>query len=165
MTSPRPYVISLATAGPRMIAAVHARVQVTSIPATFRLYLDQVYAAARSGSIQVDGQNVFVYRDAADQPGAVDVAFGVGVTAPFTAVGNVEPTPLPVGPVATTTHWGNYGGLRAAHRAVVEWCRAHGHRMAGPHWEVYGHWTDDEAQLRTDVFFLLDTTHQRQGDR
>jgi effector-binding domain-containing protein len=150
------YTVSLRTATSRTIAAVHARLPVGAVPATFRRYLDQVYAAARAGSVHLDGQNIFVYRDAPDRPAEADVAFGVGVTAPFAAVGAVEPTSLPVGEVATTTHWGNYAKLGAAHHAVIAWCREHGRRQEGTRWEVYGHWTDDEARLRTDVFYLLE---------
>ena len=36
------------------------------------------------------------------------------------------------------------------------WCRANGHRMTGTCWEVYGDWFDDWAQVRTDVFYLLE---------
>ena len=151
-----PYSVSLRTAAPRMIAAVHARVPRSSVATVFRRYLDQVYAAARVGAVHLDGQNVFVYRGVPDAPNELDVAFGVGVTAPFTATGAVEPTPVPVGDVATTTHWGRYAGLGAAHAAIAEWCRTNGRSKAGPSWEVYGHWTDDEAQLRTDVFYLLE---------
>jgi effector-binding domain-containing protein len=150
------HIVSLQTAAPRTIAAVHARVPVGAVPTTFRRYLDQVYAAARTGAVHLDGQNVFVYHDVADRPAELDVAFGVGVTAPFAAVGAVEPTSLPHGEVATTTHWGSYAGLGAAHAAIDEWCRLHGRRRAGPSWEVYGHWTDDETRLRTDVFYLLE---------
>jgi len=32
--------------------------------------------------------------------------------------------------------------------------------FAGPNWEIYGHWTDDPAQLRTDVFYLLDCAEE-----
>jgi effector-binding domain-containing protein len=156
MTLPREYTVSLRVVAPRTIAAVHARLPVSAVSSTFRRYLDQVYAAARAGLVALDGQNVFVYRNAPDDPAEADVAFGVGVTAPFTTVGSVQPTALPVGEVATTTHWGNYGGLGAAHHAVVDWCRGHGRRLAGPRWEVYGHWTDDEARLRTDIFYLLE---------
>jgi effector-binding domain-containing protein len=155
------YSVSLQVAAPRIIAAVHARLPIASVSGTFRRYLDQVYAAAREGVIQLDGQNVFVYRDVPDQPGNGDVAFGVGVKAPFVKIGNVEPTSLPVGEVATTTHWGNYGGLGAAHHAVTDWCRVNGRRLAGPRWEVYGHWTDDESRLRTDVFYLLESAGAR----
>jgi hypothetical protein len=115
-----------------------------------------VYAAARAGAVHLDGQNVFLYRRVADQPSELDVAFGVGVTAPFVAVGAIEPTPLPTGEVAMTTHQGSYAKLGAAHDAVTEWCRMHGRRLAGPSWEVYGHWTEDEARLRTEVFYLLE---------
>jgi len=149
------YTVSLQIAAPRTIAAVHARLPIGAVPSTFRRYLDQVYAAGRSGAVQLDGQNVFVYDGAANQT-EVDVAFGVGITAPFAvAVGAVEPTQLPGGEVATTRHWGGYAKLGAAHDAVIEWCRMHGRRRAGPRWEVYGHWTEDEARLHTDVFYLL----------
>ena len=156
MTLSHEYIVSQQIAVPRTIAAVHGRVPIGAVPSTFRRYLDQVYAAARTGAVHLDGQNVFVYHGAPDRPTEVDVAFGVGVTAPFAAVGAVTPTLLPVGEVATTTHWGSYAQLGAAHDAVIEWCRTHGRRRAGPSWEVYGHWTEDETRLRTDVFYLLE---------
>jgi effector-binding domain-containing protein len=156
MEIPNQYSVSVRVAEPRTIAAVHARVPINVVSSSFRQHLDQVYAAARGGAVKLDGQNVFVYRDAPDHPTEADVAFGVGVTAPFVAVGAVRPTALPVGEVATTTHWGGYAKLGAAHGAVKAWCRAHGRRLAGTRWEVYGHWTEDETQLRTDVFYLLE---------
>ena len=150
------YIVSQQIAAPRTIAAVHARVPLGAVPAVFGRYLDQVYAAARTGALHLDGQNVFVYNHTADRPSELNVAFGVGITAPFEAIGAVEPTPLPVGEVAATTHWGSYANLGAAHAAVIEWCRTRGRRRAGPSWEVYGHWTEDESRLRTDVFYLLE---------
>ena len=54
---------------------------------------------------------------------------------------------------------GPYSGLGAAHGAVRDWCRAGNHRLAGPSWEIYGHWqrewNDDPSQIRTDIFYLL----------
>ena len=154
MTSPSDYVVSLQVAAPRTIAAVRARLAISTVPGLYGRYLDQVYAAAKAGAVQLDGQNVFVYHDV---PGSTEaeVAFGVGIRAPFTTVGNVEPTPLPVGEVATTTHWGSYAKRHAPHDAIIRWCREHGRTRAGPRWEVYGHWTADEAKVRTDVFYLL----------
>jgi effector-binding domain-containing protein len=61
--------------------------------------------------------------------------------------------------VATTTHFGPYGGLHAAHEAICRWCADQGHKLAGPSWEVYGHWTDecnrDPSKIRTDIYYLL----------
>jgi effector-binding domain-containing protein len=150
------YAVSVQIATPRTIAAVHARLRCADVPNTFRRYLDQVYAASKVGAVKLDGQNIFVYRDVPDRPGDADVAFGVGVTVPFAAVGNVEATSLPVGEVATATHWGSYAGLGAAHDAVAAWCRSHGRRRTGTRWEVYGHWVEDESKVRTDVFYLLE---------
>jgi len=103
--------------------------------------------------VTLDGQNIFVYREAAD--GQMDIEFGVGTSAPFAPVGNVRYAALPTGEVAATTHWGDYGGLKGAHAAVVAWCRANGHRRAGTLWEIYGHWRDDPAERRTDIYHLL----------
>lgn len=150
------YPVSIQRAAPRTIAAVRARLAPSRIPLEFKRYLDQVYAARASG-IQLDGQNVFVYRDATDQPGHLDIEFGVGVTAPPVPVGHVRPVELPVGEVATTTHRGAYTGLGAAHDAVLEWCRTHSRAPAGPRWEVYGHWTEGELP-QTDVYYLLQPT-------
>jgi effector-binding domain-containing protein len=133
---------------------VHARLPARRIPAVFAMYLDQVYAAARDGLIHIDGQNIFVYRKP-DQSDDLDVDFGVGATRPFTAAGSVQYSELPVGEVATTTHWGDYSQLGAAHAAVIAWCRANRRELAGTSWEVYGHWSDDPARRRTDVFYLL----------
>lgn len=139
-----------------MIAAVRARVAIGSVPSVFRQYLDQVYAAAKSGAVKLDGRNVFVYNWMPERPNELDVAFGVGVTAPFKKAGSVVPVQLPTGVVATTTHWGSYAGLRAAHDAINDWCRSNNRRKTGASWEIYGHWTNDESQLRTDIFYLLE---------
>ena len=147
------YAVSAQRAAPRTIAAVHARLAPRQVAAEFKRYLDQVYAA-RARGLQLDGQNIFVYREAVDQPGQLDIEFGVGVAAPFVPVGAVRPVELPVGEVATTTHWGSYADLGAAHDAVQAWCRAQSRALVGPSWEVYGHWTDGEPP-RTDVFYLL----------
>jgi GyrI-like small molecule binding protein len=138
---------------PRPLAGVRARVTREQVGQEFGRYLDQVYAAARAGLVQLDGQNIFVYRACTGDQLTVD--FGVGVTASFTAVGAVEPLFTPGGQAARTTHQGDYRGLGAANAAIAEWCRAHGRTLAGPSWEVYGHWNEDPAQLRTEVYYLL----------
>jgi len=123
------------------------------VPTQFGQYLDQVYAASRDGSVRLDGQNIFVYRgnDASD----IEIDFGVGATKPFSPIGGVTYTHTPGGKVATTTHWGDYSALGHAHDAVVKWCRMHGQQLAGPRWEVYGHYVADAPRQRTDIYHLL----------
>src|SRR3954464_6294985 len=147
------YSISVQHVEPRPFAAVRQSMYIREVPSRFRPFLDQVYAAAKSGAIALDGQNIFVYR--AGPSDMVEVEFGVGAKAPFAPIGRVMYSAVPGGEVATTTHWGDYALLGAAHQAVVDWCGAERRRLAGISWEVYGHWDDDPAKRRTDIYQLL----------
>src|SRR5258708_7241473 len=113
----------------RPVAGVHAQVPRGRVAQEFRRYLDQVYAAARTGAVALDGQNIFIYRAAIAEELSVD--FCVGVTGPFAAVGAVQPLETPHGVAAMTTHHGDYGGLGAANAAIAEWCRANDRLRAG----------------------------------
>jgi len=138
--------------GPRPTAVVRATTTWQEFPSLWRPLLDDVWAFLRSPDcpVRVAGHNVMLYLD--DTP---TVEVGVGVSGPFPPVGRVEPSLLPDGRVATYTLRGPYDGLGAAHRTVIEWCRAHGHEITRTRWEVYGDWHDDPAQLETEVCYLL----------
>lgn len=138
---------------PRLVAGVRAQVRRGRIGQEFKRHLDQVYAAARAGAVHLDGQNIFIYR--AGTADVLTVDFCVGATAPFLAVGAVEPMHTPHGLAAMTTHVGDYGRLGDANAAIHAWCRENNRALAGPSWEVYGHWDPDPAKLRTDVYWLL----------
>src|SRR4051794_19320137 len=100
------YSVSVQRAAQRTIAAGQARVRAGEVPQVFKRYLDQVYAAR--AALPLDGQNVFLYRKAADSED-IEAAFGVGVTAAlFEPIGAVQPIQLPSGNVATTAHIGSY---------------------------------------------------------
>jgi len=154
--SSAPYVVNEVTVAARPVAGVRAQVRRGRVGQEFGRHLDQVYAAGRAGAVQLDGQNIFIYRSATEDQLTVD--FCVGVMAPFTAVGTVVPMETPHGVAATTTHFGDYGRLGEANAAILAWCRANGRRRPGPSWEVYGHWDPDPAQLRTEVYWLLQAT-------
>ena len=100
------------------------------------------------------GRNVAVYWDA-----AIRLEVGVELLGPFAERGEVVCSATPAGMVASATHFGPYGGLGAAHDAVRRWCSANTHRLAGPSWEIYGHWQPewnaDPSRIRTDVYHLL----------
>ena len=69
----------------------------------------------------------------------------------------------PAGTVATTAHFGPYNRLGEAHEAIHKWCKENGRTPVRPCWEVYGHWDDDPAKLRTDVFYLLQAEGESAG--
>ena len=54
-----------------------------------------------------------------------------------------------------TVHRGPFGDVGAAHDAVLGWCAAQGHQLAGTRWEIYGPHDDDPAQQWTEVYWLL----------
>jgi effector-binding domain-containing protein len=112
-----------------------------------------VWNAVRAQKTQA-GRHVAIYWD-----GSIRLEVGVELQAPFSEQGEVVRSATPSGVVALTTHLGPYAGLGAAHDAVRQWCHANHHRLAGPSWEIYGHWDPewdaDPSRIRTDVYHLL----------
>ena len=100
------------------------------------------------------GRHVAIYWD-----GSIRLEVGVEVMAPFSEQGEVVQSATPAGTVASTTYLGPYAGLGAAHDAIHQWCRANNHPLAGPSWEIYGHWDPewdaDPSRIRTDIYYLL----------
>ena len=100
------------------------------------------------------GRNVALYWDR-----AIHLEVGVELLGPFAEQDGVVLSAIPAGPVAMATHFGPYSGLAAAHDAIKRWCAGHNRALAGPHWEIYGHWQPDwnsnPSQIRTDVYYLL----------
>jgi effector-binding domain-containing protein len=115
-----------------------------------------VWDAVRAQQAQ-GGRHVAIYWD-----GSIRLEVGVELTGAFVEQGEVVRSATPAGAVASATHLGPYGGLGAAHDAVQQWCQANGHTLAGPSWEIYGHWRRewdaDPSQIRTDVYYLLSNT-------
>jgi effector-binding domain-containing protein len=83
---------------------------------------------------------------------AVEAGFPVAQEIP--GEGAVEPSTLPDGPAAVTTHFGRYEELEAAYQAVHRWLDDHGLVPASPHWEIYftdPHADPDPSTWRTDL--------------
>jgi effector-binding domain-containing protein len=113
-----------------------------------------VWRVIRSQQVAGAGRHVAIYWD-----GEINLEVGAEVAVPFPGCGEVVGSATPAGLVATTTHYGPYGQLGEAHEAIRRWCRQNGYTLAGPNWEVYGHWKDqwnsDPTKITTDVFYLL----------
>jgi effector-binding domain-containing protein len=100
------------------------------------------------------GRHVAIYWD-----DGIRLEVGVELHGPFAEHGEVVRSATPAGAVASATHFGPYAGLDAAHDAIHRWCTANSHQLAGPRWEIYGHWQRewdaDPSLIRTDVYYLL----------
>jgi effector-binding domain-containing protein len=113
-----------------------------------------VWNVIRSQQVPGAGRHVALYWD-----DRINLEVGVELSAPFSGHGEVVPSATPAGLVASTTHYGPYGELHLAHAAIHRWCAGQGHRLAGPSWEIYGHWQDewnnDPSKICTQVCYLV----------
>ena len=116
-------------------------------------YCGRVWHAVKAQQTKA-GRHVAIYWD-----GRITLEVGVELFGPFAETGDVVRSATPAGLVASATHFGPYAGLGAAHDAVQQFCREHGHQVAGPSWEIYGHWLPEwdtnPSKIRTDVYYLL----------
>jgi len=100
------------------------------------------------------GRNVALYLN--DQ---IDLEVGVEIGEAFDAQSGVTLSSTPAGAAVSATHFGTYQGLGTAHEAIHAWCTANDYELAGPSWEIYGHWQPewnaDASRIRTDVFYKV----------
>ena len=137
------------------LAVVQRQVSQADLPRVVPEGCGFVWNALRAQGIR-GGRHVAMYWD-----GSIRLEVGVELAEPFTEQDGVVRSATPAGAVAAATHFGPYRTLRVVHDAIHEWCRTSNHRLAGPSWEIYGHWQPewdaDPSLIRTDVFYLLRT--------
>jgi effector-binding domain-containing protein len=142
--------VQVVVTGQRLTAVIARSTTWAEYPKLWRQLLDQVYGFLKTSDARQTGHNVMLYKD--DLP---NVEVGVEVDRTFAPAGQVVSSALPTGRAAMAVHRGSYHRLGETHRAVIDWCAANGHEPAGPRWEVYGDWREDEAELETEVYYLL----------
>jgi effector-binding domain-containing protein len=142
--------VSIVEVETRKLAAVTASAPFDNLAPTIMASMDVLWGFIRSHNVTGVGHNVIKY----DRTGLKEV--GVQVSEDVPGGTRVIMSQTPAGRVATTVHWGSYDNLKDASQTIVDWCAANGHRLTGESWEVYGDWSDDPAEVRTDVFFLLE---------
>ena len=112
-----------------------------------------VWNAVRAQQVKA-GRQVAIYWD-----GKIRLEVGVELLGPFVEQEEVVRSATPAGAAAAATHFGPYGSLSATHNAILQWCTANDHTLAGPSWEIYGHWlpewNTDPSQIRTDIYYQL----------
>jgi effector-binding domain-containing protein len=144
------YLVQVKHLEPRVIAVVRRRAGPAELHKVVPEGCGVVWSVLRALDVQGTGRNVAVYWD-----DHINLEVGVGVESPFTGHGEVLASRAPAGMVATTAHFGPYDRLGEAHTAIRDYCLQNGLPLAGPNWEIYGHWQADPTQLRTDVCYLL----------
>jgi effector-binding domain-containing protein len=144
------YLIRVERVASHLTAVIRCRATQDQLSTVIPQGCGEVWAFMRTSRLPQPGHNLALYLD-----GEMNIEVGVEVYQPFAGNERVVCSRTPAGLVATTAHFGPYNQLGEAHQAIHNWCADHGHALAGPSWEVYGHWDDDPAKLRTDIFYLL----------
>ncbi len=148
------YAVRLEQHGGCPLAVVRRRASFAELPKVIPEACGTVWNVVRSQQVPGAGRHVALYRDC-----EINLEVGVELDAPFAGHGEVVGSATPAGPVATATHYGPYCQLHQAHDAIHRWCGDNGYQLAGPSWEVYGHWedawNDDPSKIRTDIYYLL----------
>jgi len=147
------YAIRIERLEPVPLAVIRRQVQASELSRVVPEGCGLVWNAVRAQNLR-GGRHVAIYWD-----GTIRLEVGVELGAPFVETGGVVRSATPEGKVAWTTHLGPYAALGAAHEALRQWCKANQHELAGPSWEIYGHWQSDwdadPSRIRTDIYYLL----------
>jgi effector-binding domain-containing protein len=146
------HVVEVVAVAGRPTAVVEQTTTWEQFAGMWRELLDEVYGVVRNREGRADRQwqNVMLYKD--DAP---TVEVGVLLDEPFPPHGRVVPSRLPHGSAAMTIHRGDYATLERAHDAVRRFAGREGLELAGPRWEIYGHWHSNPGELETEVYYLL----------
>ena len=148
--------VTIERLSPRLLAAVRRTAAPREVPTVFKPALDLVWAFLRKHQgLRTDGHNVFVYHHVDRPEVGMPIDFGVEVTRPFEADGEVHCIETPAGEAAVTVHVGAYTGLPRAHAALHAWCAANGRQIGGHSLEIYGDWSNDPSKLETTIQYLL----------
>jgi len=139
------------------IAVIRRRVRPGELSRVVPEACGLVWKAVKAAQVTDAGRHVSVYRSAGE--GLLDIEVGVEVGAAFPGRDEVVGSVTPAGDAVTVTHFGPYQRLGEAHQAIRQWSAATGRTLAGPNWEIYGHWMEewnnDPSKIRTDIFYLL----------
>jgi effector-binding domain-containing protein len=148
--------VALESVGAHPMAAVAARADFAGLPKAIMGGLDKVYAVLRKGDYGSLGCNTVYYAPMQDGGSVFDILAGVRLDRPFPGpVGEVVAAETPAGEATHAIYFGDYSQMHPAHLAAQAAAREAGRKLTGDSWEVYGDWSNDPDQLRTDIYYLL----------
>jgi effector-binding domain-containing protein len=150
------YTVSVEVLAPRLLAAIRRTAAPREVPIVFRPVLGTVWAFLKGQpGLRTDGHNVFLYHHVERPEDGMPIDFGVEVSRPFKAMGDVRCVETPAGEAAVVVHRGPYGGIPHAHAALHRWCAENHREIGATSLEIYGDWSDDPRKLETTIQYLL----------
>ncbi len=146
------YTVSVIDCQPRVLASARAPFPPPGgLPSTLRGLWDSVYSFLRAHpEIRKTGHNIALYWS---PPRSVQA--GVEVESAFDGNDVVRCSATPAGRAAMTVHRGSVSRIGDANVAIEQFIRDNGYQHAGPSWEIYGDWQEDESLFETEVYYLI----------
>jgi effector-binding domain-containing protein len=145
--------ITISNSEVTLTAVVRERVEPKDLSKFVPAACGEVWSFIRSAGLSRPRRHAALYLD------SELVEVGAEVSESFVGNDRIHCSKLPAGPVATTTHFGPYARLGAAHSEIRRWCVEHEKPLSNVCWEIYGHldesWNSDPSKIRTDIFHLL----------
>ena len=135
-------------------AVVRATVRLADLPAFFGRALGSVWQALEAQGLTPAGKPFAYYLGMPTE--TVEVEAGFPVAGRLEPTGDVVPSELPGGKIATVLHVGPYEALSATYDRLTAWARERGLQTADAMWEVY--YSDPEKEpdastWRTGVYW------------
>ena len=152
VSEPAQHTVRVITPEPLQLAVVRRTLRAEDLQAVWPAALDEVWTFIRAHALKA-GRNVLVYRPGTDSQFTLEA--GVELFSPLPPNDHVFISHTPPGRALTAAHHGSYDGIPLAHAAIRRHCETTGLRLAGPNWEVYGHYPADQTPPLTEVFYLL----------
>lgn len=119
----------------------------------FRL-MDKMWQAVKSNQLKHKGLNIWVY-----EPGE-KVFAGVELNDTPQQNTGLEQKSITLATYAYYKHTGPYNLIKQTGIAMTDELKKRGFETGLPYIEIYGHWTNDEARLETELLMCLKQVHR-----
>jgi len=116
---------------------------------TGKRLMDEMWSTIQAGKVNYIGINFWVYDSATKMFVGVELNDGEGHH------GSLEHKPVSLDKYVYYKHIGPYEKLGEVHRSLEEEMKKQGLEEIGPRVEKYGHWTEDQSNLVTEVYIAI----------
>jgi effector-binding domain-containing protein len=114
----------------------------------FRL-MDKMWQVVKSNNIKNKGLNIWVY-----EPNEMVFA-GVELNEEIKPAFGLDQKTITLSKYAYYKHIGPYNLIKQAGQNMTNELKARGLEVISPYIEIYGHWTNDESKLETELLMCL----------
>ncbi len=114
----------------------------------FRL-MDKMWQVVKSNSLENKGQNIWIYEENEKVFAGIELN---DLPKPGTGL---EHKIVTLTKYAYYKHTGPYNLIKQVGQAMTDEIKNKGFELSGPYIEIYGHWTNDETKLETELLMSL----------